>query len=100
MLDGRTVQVMATAWALVGFAIAAPSLAAVNADARLLVGAASILFPACAVAAGLAAARGRRRAAGVLLLLSAATPTYFMWPVNVVALAGGAALLLAPRPQT
>jgi hypothetical protein len=100
MLDGRTVQVVATAWAVVGFVLAAASLAAVNPDARLLVAAASILFPLCAVAAGVAAARGQLRAAGVLLLLSAATPTYFMWPVNVVALAGGAALLLAPRPQT
>ncbi|HEX2046218.1 MAG TPA: hypothetical protein VHF27_00535 [Acidimicrobiales bacterium] len=97
MLDSRTVQLAATAWAMVGFAIALPSLARVNADARLLVGVASVVFPTCALLAGVAVVHGRPRAAGVLLLLSAATPTYFVSPVNLVALAAGAALLLARR---
>ncbi len=97
MLDVRIVQAGATAWALVGFGVAVIFLAQVNPDARLLVGVASVVFPVCALLAGVAAAHGRARAAGVLLLLSAATPTYFVWPVNVLALVAGAALVLAPR---
>ena len=100
MPDSRIVQVGATAWAMVGFGIAAMCLAAVNPDARLIVGVASEVFPVCALAAGVAAAHRRVRAAGALLLLSAATPTYFVWPINLLALAAGAALLLAPRRQT
>ena len=96
MLDSRIVQVGATAWALVGFGIGVMGLAAVNPDARLIVGVASVVFPVCALAAGVAAAHRRVRAAGALLLLSAATPTYFVWPVNLVAVVAGAALLIAP----
>ncbi len=58
---------------------------------------ASAVFPACAVLAGFAVGRGNVRAAGVLLLLSAATPTYLLWVVNLPALVAGVALLAAPR---
>lgn len=90
-------QIGATAWAVVGFAIALPSLASVDSGARVVVGVASVVFPLCAVSAGMAAARGNLRAAGVLLLLSVATPTYFVWPVNLVPLVVGVALVLTPR---
>ena len=82
---------------MVGFAIALASLAAVDRDARVLVGVASVVFPLCAVSAGIAAARGNLRTAGVLLVLSVATPTYFVWPVNLFPLVAGVALVLAPR---
>ena len=97
VVDRRTVQIAATAWAMVGFAIALASLTAVNRDARVVVGVASVVFPLCAVSAGIAAARGNLRTAGVLLVLSVATPTYFVWPVNLFPLVAGVALVLAPR---
>ncbi len=97
MVDPRTVQVGAVLWALTGFAIAASALARVDGGAWVVLGLASVVFPACAVLAGVAVARGHVRAAGVFLLLSVATPTYFLWVVNLPALVGGVALLLAPR---
>ena len=97
MLDRRIVQTAATGWAVVGFAIAAAALVQVDPGSRVLVGVASVLFPLCAVLAAVAVERNRPRAAGVLLLLSGATPTYFMWVVNLFPLMLGAALVLAPR---
>jgi hypothetical protein len=97
VLDSRTLQVGATAWAMVGFGIAALGLAGVDADSRIVVGVASVVFPMGAVVAGMAAARGRARAAGALLLLSVATPTYFLWAVNLPALVAGLVLLAGPR---
>jgi hypothetical protein len=41
--------------------------------------------------------RHRDRAAGVLLLVSALTPTYFAYVLNVPALVVGLYLLIAPR---
>ena len=82
---------------MVGFAIALASVAAVDRDALVLVGLASVVFPLCAALAGVAVARGSPRVAGVLLVLSVATPTYFVWPVNLLALVAGVALVLAPR---
>ena len=89
-------QIGAVAWAMIGLAIASTSLGLVNADARVLIGVASVTFPACALLAALALAYGRGRLAGILLLLSAATPTYFAWVAGLPALLVGLALLLAP----
>ena len=96
MVERRAVQIGVTVWALAGFALAAASVPALSADARVLVGLAAVIFPLCAVLAAFALARGQLRAAGVLLLLSVATPTYFAWPVNGLALLVGVALVLAP----
>ncbi len=82
---------------MVGFAIALASVAAVDREARVLVGLASVVFPLCAVLAGVAVARGNSRVGGVLMVLSVATPTYFVWPVNLFALVAGVALVLVPR---
>ena len=97
MLDKRAVQIGAVMWATAGLLVAAVSLAAIETDALVLVGIASLVFPGCAAAAALAVARGHLRMAGVLLLLSVATPTYFAWVLNLPALVMGAALVVAPR---
>ena len=84
-------------WAAVGAVIALGSLGQVNADARFLVGVASIAGPLCAVAASRLLAVGADRWAGGLLVLSVVTPTYFAFVVNLPALVVGLALLIAPR---
>lgn len=90
-------EVGALVWAGVGAAVALGSLGEVNSDARLLVGAASVVGPLAAVGAAWLLARGADRTAGVLLLVSVLTPTYFAWVLNVPALVVGLALLAAPR---
>lgn len=87
----------ALVWAGVGAAVALGSLGQVNADARLLVGAASVLGPAAAVTASRMLTRYADRVAGALLLVSVLTPTYFAYVLNVPALVVGVALLVAPR---
>jgi len=84
------------AWAALGFGVAIGSVFQVVGDARLLVGVASVVFPAAAVGAGLVIARNRPRIGGVLLVLSAATPTYFAWVLNIPALVVGLVLVVAP----
>jgi hypothetical protein len=68
----------------------------VNADARMIVGLASMIFPLCAVAAALALRRRADRLAGLLLILSVATPTYFDYVLNLPALIVGLALVAVP----
>lgn len=93
----RVLELGALAWAAVGAVIALASLSGVNADARLFVGAVSIVGPLAAVGAAGLIARGSDRPAGALLLVSALTPTYFLWIVNVPALVVGLALVAVPR---
>jgi hypothetical protein len=96
MVGKRAVQIGATAWAMVAFAAAAAFLADVNADALLVVGVASVVLPLAAVLAAVAAGHDRLRLAGALLILSAATPTYFAWALNIPALLAGVLLVAAP----
>lgn len=96
MVEKRAVQIGATVWALVAFTVAAVSVAEVSTDALLFVGAASVVLPLAAFLAGVAAAHDRLRVAGALLVLSAATPTYFAWVLNIPALVAGVVLLVAP----
>lgn len=78
----------ASLWTLLGGSVSLAGLTNVNNDAVVLVGFFSILGPALAVSAAVAAARGSLRSAGLLLVVSAvATPTYFAYPLNVVVLA-------------
>jgi hypothetical protein len=77
--------------------VAALALPTVNDDAKLLVGAASVAFPLCAVASAALLRRGHDRSAGVLLLLSVATPTYFAYVLNAGALVVGLGVLVVPR---
>ena len=60
-------------------------------------GFASILGPLAALAAGILLGRGMDRIAGVCLLISVVTPTYFAYPLNVMALGVGVALVVFPR---
>jgi hypothetical protein len=92
----RTLEVGAVVWAMVGVAVALASLGDVNDDARLLVGTASVLGPLAALTASWFLRRLSDRAAGVLLLISAATPTYFAFVLNVPALLVGIVLAVAP----
>lgn len=93
----RAVEVGALVWAGVGAAIAIPSLATVNADARLLVGTAAILGPLAAVGAWQLLQRQADRMAGALLLVSVLTPTYFAYVVNLPALVVGLLLVTIPH---
>lgn len=97
MVEKRAVQIGATVWAMVAFMVAAASLADVGTDAVMVVGVASVVLPLSALLAAVAAAHDRARVAGALLVLSATTPTYFVWVLNIPALFVGVALLAAPR---
>ncbi len=92
----RAFSIGAFVWAGTGCLIALASLPDVGADARPLVAAAGVVFPACAVVSGVAARRGRWRGAGLALALSAATPTFFFWVPNAVALVVGVVLAIRP----
>jgi hypothetical protein len=83
-------------WAIAGAALALSALPQVNADARWLVAVASVAFPATAVLAALALRHGAVRWAGTLLLVSAATPTYSAWALNLPALVAGLVLMTVP----
>ena len=81
-------------WAVVGLAVAVLSALSAGGDVPALAWVASVVFPLCAAAAAVALRYGRFRTAGILLVVSAATPTYFAWVVNVPALLYGMALCL------
>lgn len=93
----RVLQIGSLLWAAVGAVIAWSALGTVNADARWIVAAASVLGPAAAVAAAGSLGRRHDRLAGTLLLVSVLTPTYFAAVVNLPALVVGLVLLVAPR---
>jgi hypothetical protein len=93
----RAYQVGALVWAAVGLIIALSSQSQVNADVRPLIGTLSVALPLTAVLAAAALDRERDRVAGIFLLVSAATPTYFAWPVNLPALIVGGILLIRGR---
>jgi hypothetical protein len=84
------------AWAVIGAALALAAIPKVNDDAKMLVGLASVAFPLCALGAAVALDRRRDRLAGALLMISVATPTYFFFPLNLVPLLVGVALLVSP----
>lgn len=88
------------AWAVLGFGVAVGSLGGVNADARVVVAVASVVFPFAAATGALAVHQGRLRSAGVLLIVSAATPTYFFWAPNIAALVMGVTLLVGSRNRS
>lgn len=89
-------QAGAIAWAVVGFGVASVFVAGAGPGTPILVWVATVAFPACAVLAAVALGAGHTRHAGALLVLSAATPTFFAWPLNVPALLAGLALLCWP----
>lgn len=89
----RVIRFGAIAWAFAGAAVAVPWLATVDAAARVVVGVLTVIGPLAALGAAHLLARGHDRAAGALLLLSALTPTYFAYVLNVPALLVGLGLV-------
>ena len=78
--------------------VALSSIGSVNADARALVGTASVVGPLAAVGASVLLHRSADRWAGALLTLSAIlTPTYMAYALNLAPLVGGLVLLTTPR---
>lgn len=96
-MSGRTQPVLCLVWGLVGGAVALYGFGSTNADARLLVVAATLAGVGCAVAAALLLSRGRSRAAGLSLMASAVIPTWGAAALNLIPLVAGLALLLLPR---
>lgn len=86
----------AAVWSVVGLGVALAALPHVNRDARALVLVFSLAGPGCALAAARLAPRGHLRVVGLLLVLSAGTPTYFAWALNLPALFVGLGLVLSP----
>ncbi|MDQ1367147.1 MAG: hypothetical protein QOE57_3189 [Acidimicrobiaceae bacterium] len=84
-------------WAAVGLAIALPAVTSADPDSRLIIGVVSVVLPLAAALAAVAISGGRYRLAGLLLLLSVATPTYFLWVVNIPALIVGCGLVIRGR---
>ncbi len=82
----RWIWIGAEFWAFVGAVIAWLAMGDVNADAKMWVGIASIIFPLCAVAAGLLIRRRRNLgvAGGLLFLSMIGTPTYAVYIVNMI----------------
>ena len=79
---------LALAWTFVAAGMAPPAMALANADARLLVGAASTLGLGVGALGAWLVQRERLGWAAVALLVSGlVTPTYFAYVVNLVPLA-------------
>ncbi len=93
----RAYQFGAIVWAVVGVTIAVTSQGRANPDIRPFIGTLSVALPLTAVLAAAALKRQRDRVAGIFMLVSAATPTYFAWPVNLPALIVGGLLLSRGR---
>ena len=94
----QALQAGTLVWVVAGAVAGLGSLGGVNADARWLVGAASIVGPLLGAVAALVLGRRADRSAGALLLLSAlVTPTYFAYVLNIPALVVGGVLVVAPH---
>jgi len=96
-MTSRQIAVGAIVWAAIGAGVALATVPEVNDDVRIAVAVASVVFPACAVVAAAEFLRNHIRVGGLSLLVSAATPTYFAWALNVPALILGAALVALPH---
>jgi len=82
----RTVIAMILGWAVIGATIALSSLPDVNANARGIVVAATLIGVAAAVAAAETYRRGRPVPAIVLLAMSLMVPTFFAWALSLLPL--------------
>ena len=96
----RCLQWYAAAWAGFGFATVIAVIDDVNADAVLIVIAVGIMSSTAPLAAVALIGHCRDRAAGASLLLSSAMPTFLWYPLNIVSLVCGTALLLTTRSPT
>lgn len=97
MTRRRVLRVGTLVWAVLGAVVALASFQSVE-DARLLVGAASVLGPLQAVWAERRLFRRADRSAGLLIAVSAVlTPTYFAYVINLPALVVGLVLVAAPH---
>jgi hypothetical protein len=96
MITRRALTVYAIVWAVLGFVIGLTALPSVNADAVLLFAAACAVGSGAAMFAALALRSLRDRLAGLLLVISVVTPAVFAWPLNLMALLVGLAVVIAP----
>lgn len=97
---GRWLPMGCLAWGVAAAAISLPALPEVNHQVRWLVGIMSVVLPACAVGAASAFRAGATRLGAAMLLLSAMTPTYFAWALNLPALVIGTMLVVVPSLVT
>lgn len=72
------------------------ALPSVNPDAVVMFAVACVVGPAVALFAAIALHHQRDRLAGMLLVISVVTPAVFAWPLNLVALLAGLAIVIAP----
>jgi len=93
----RTFQTAAAVfWGVVGAGVALYALSDVNSDVRILVAVLSVVLPGASIAAAVAIQRDRPTVAVLLLLVSALTPTYSAWALNLIPLLIVATIML-PR---
>ena len=81
---------------MLGFIVGLTALPSVNADAVVVFAVACAVGPASALGAALALHYFRDRLAGLLLVISVVTPAVFAWPLNLVALIVGLAIVITP----
>ncbi|HEY3831883.1 MAG TPA: hypothetical protein VGO03_06295 [Acidimicrobiia bacterium] len=85
----RAIEVGSIVWAVVALSFGLATLGSYNADARLLVIAASVVAAGSAVLASVSLAHHRDRVAGALLIVSVVAPTSFAYLLNLPALVVG-----------
>jgi hypothetical protein len=96
VISRRALTVYSVVWSVLGFIIGLTALPSVNADAVVLFAVACAVGSAAAMFAALALRNLRDRLAGLLLVISVVTPAVFAWPLNLMALLVGLAVVIAP----
>lgn len=95
-MSRRTLTVGAIVWAVLGFIVGLTAIPSVNDDALVVFAIACAVGPAAALFAAFAIHHFRDRLAGLMLVISVVTPAVFAWPLNLVALLAGLAILISP----
>ena len=95
-MSRRTLTAGAVVWAVLGFIVGLTAIPSVNADAVVVFAIACAVGPAAALFAAFAIHHLRDRLAGLMLVISVVTPAVFAWPLNLVALLVGLAILISP----
>jgi len=95
-MSRRTLTVGAGTWAVLGFIVGLTAIPSVNDDAVVVFAIACAVGPAAALFAAFAMHHHRDRLAGLMLVISVVTPAVFAWPLNLLALLLGLAILVTP----
>ena len=95
-MSQRNLTVGAIAWAVLGFIVGLTAIPSVNDDAVVVFAIACAVGPAAALFAAFAIHHQRDRLAGLMLVISVVTPAVFAWPLNLLALLVGMAILISP----